>query len=143
VMLTAHQLGGYVTLALLIPTIIQGQKALQNWNDVTTGSRSFNRKLSSSHRSLAEWKFISYMTTASFALFAPPPLIRRDDWDTIKWHKTLAWIHFTGMLALPFLGSAAFHASTTKSAKTLRTIHAITGYTTALAFSMSMIILTF
>ena len=142
-MLTAHQIGGYVTLGLLIPTIIQGQKTLQNWNDVTAGRRPYSRSINRTHKSLAQWTFISYMTTASFALFSPPPLIRRGDWDTIKWHKTLAWVHFTGMLALPILGYLAFHAKTAREAKTLRVVHAVTGYTTAAAFSLSMIILTF
>ena len=142
-MLTAHQIGGYVTLGLLIPTIIQGQRDLQNWNDATSGLRPFDRTINRSHKSLGEWTFISYMTTASLALFSPPPLIRRDDWDTVKWHKTLAWIHFTGMIALPILGSMAFHAKSVQEAKTLRTIHQVTGYTTAAAFSLSMIVLTF
>lgn len=142
-MLTVHQLGGYVTLGLLIPTIIQGQRDLQNWNDATNGVRPFSRGLNRTHKLLGELTFASYMTTASFALFSPPPLIRRDDWDTVKLHKTLAWIHFTGMIALPILGSMAYHASSVKEAKTLRTIHQITGYTTAAAFSISMIVLTF
>lgn len=142
-MLTAHQLAGYVTLGLLIPTIIQGQKDLKNWSDASSGLAPFSRSINRSHKSLGEWTFISYMTTASFAILAPPPLIRRDDWDTIKWHKTLAWIHFTGMIALPILGSLAYHAQTAEQAKTLRTIHQITGYTTAAAFSFSMLILTF
>lgn len=142
-MLTAHQIGGFLTFGLFIPTLIIGQRNLTNWNNASNGGR-LDRKLNNLHQMMGMLTFSSYMATASLAIFAPPPLIRRGDWSTTTLHKTLAWVHFVGMIATPILGSLSGSKSLSLSAaQNLRTIHQITAYTTFAAFSASMIILTF
>lgn len=149
-MLTAHQIGGFVTMGLFIPTLIYGQKNIDQWNASESGHPPYtpiNRSIDRTHRNLATILFASYMATASLSIFSPPPLIRRDDWGgTTSIHKSLAWVHFAGMLALPFLGSAASsadHHGNISQAKNLRTIHQVVAYTTAAAFTASLIIMTF
>jgi len=142
-MLTAHQIGGFLTFGLFIPTLIIGQRNLANWNNASNG-HLLDRKLNSLHQMMGMLTFSSYMATASLAIFAPPPLIRRGDWSTTTLHKTLAWIHFAGMIATPILGSLSGSKSLSPSAaQNLRTIHQVTAYATFAAFSASMIILTF
>ncbi len=48
-----------------------------------------------------EWVTISYFTGAGLSLFAPPPLVRKKvkGFNSIKVHKWLAYIHFSGMIA--------------------------------------------
>ena len=85
------------------------------------------------------------MATASLALFSPPPLIRRDEWSTVSLHKTLAIIHFTGMLALPILGylAAQEERKDFSKAQSLQRTHQIVAYTTFVTFTASMIVITF
>jgi hypothetical protein len=142
-MLTAHQIGGFVTLGLLVPTLILGQRNIQNWNDAMMGVKPLDRQLNRTHRTLAEITFGTYLATAAMAIFSPPPIIRRNEASTITTHKILAWIHFTGMIATPILAVLAAHAKTADQAKTLRTAHEITAYTTAAALATAMIVITF
>jgi len=143
-MLTIHQIGGFVTMGLFIPTLILGQRNLHNWNGSENGEFPFDPKLNDLHHTMGVITFISYMTTASFAIFSPPPLIRRDEWSSTSLHKTLAWFHFAGMVATPILGILSARKSNTLSeAQSLRTAHQITAYTTAAIFSVAMITMTF
>jgi hypothetical protein len=143
-LLTLHQIGGFITVGLMIPTLILGQRNINNWNAATEGSAPFDRQLDRTHKQWAGITFAAYMTTASFSVFSPPPLIRRDEGtNTITIHKTLAWIHFTGMIATPILGMLASRAHTVSQAKDYRTAHQITAYVTAAALTASMIVVTF
>ncbi len=142
-MLTIHQIGGFVTLGLLVPTMIYGQRNLQNWNDAVLANKPFDRQLNRTHVMWANFAFISYVATAALAVLSPPPLIRRNEGSTITTHKLLAWIHFVGMMAMPILGSLAAHAKTVDQANTLRTVHEIVGYSTVAALATAMIVITF
>ena len=142
-MLTVHQIGGFVTLGLLVPTLVYGQRNLQNWNDAVLANKPFNRELNRTHIMWANLTFISYIVTAALAILSPPPLIRRNEGSTITTHKLLAWIHFVGMMAMPILGSLAAHAKTLDQANAMRTVHEIVGYSTAAALATAMIVITF
>ncbi len=142
-MLTAHQIGGFATLALMVPTLILGQRNIQNWNDANAGIRPLDRQLNRTHHEIAMITFGTYMATGALAILAPPPLVRRDDWSTVTIHKTLAWVHFTGMVATPILAALAAHAPTLSEARNLRTAHEIAAYTTAAALAASFLVITF
>jgi hypothetical protein len=151
-MLTAHQIGGFVTMGLFIPTLIYGQRNINQWNASESGQGALDKQLDRTHKNWAGALFASYMVTGGLSILSPPPFIRRDDWGTTSLHKTLAWVHFAGMVAIPFLGSAAASADREASrqvhpdyshAKSLRTIHQIVAYTTAAAFTASLVIMTF
>lgn len=143
-LLTLHQIGGFATLGLMIPTLVLGQRNIANWNNASDGTAPFDRQLDRNHKSWAGITFAAYMATASFSILSPPPLIRRDEGtNTITIHKTLAWVHFTCMIATPILGMLASHARTTAAARDYRTAHQVTAYVTAAALTASMIVITF
>jgi len=96
------------------------------------------RDLSQIHKALAYTTVTTYFTTASLALFTPPPLIRRKEWSTVSTHKALATIHLTGMLTMPVLGTLIRdgHAE-------LRPVHLGVGYVTLAALGTAMLVVTF
>jgi hypothetical protein len=58
------------------------------------------------HDALAVGVNITYFSTAAMTLFAPPKmLVERKGYSSIKVHKWLAAIHFSGMLATDILAS--------------------------------------
>jgi hypothetical protein len=129
-MLTVHQIGGFVTLGLMISAAYVGQKVIDG-----------RRDLGDTHQAIVAATILSYSLTGALALLSPPPSIRRDDFSTITLHKTLAWAHVAGMIITPILGSyiddhKSFHMDKAH-------VHQISGYITTAIFATSMIIITF
>ena len=91
IMLKSHQIIGYLTLAGMITQGILGGKLYNNWE----------RDLYNTHKTVGSIVTASYFTGAGLSLFAPPPLINRkvEGFNSIKAHKILATIHFSGMMA--------------------------------------------
>ena len=89
-MLKSHQILGYLTLAGMVVQGIMGGKLYNGDYD-----------LYDAHKTLGKWVTISYFTGAGLSLFAPPPLVRKKvkGFNSIKVHKWLAYIHFSGMIA--------------------------------------------
>lgn len=129
-MLTAHQIGGFVTLGLMGSAVYFGQKII----DGETGYRR-------NHQIFVTATIISYSATGMLAILAPPPLIRRDEVSTTTIHKTLAWIHVAGMIATPILGGMIRHR--TGSSVQAERVHQVAAYITTATFAASMIIVTF
>ena len=90
VMLTTHQVLGYLTLAAMVAQGIIGGKLYNG-----------DSSLYNTHKTMAEVVNIGYFTTAGMSLFAPPPLINKKvrGFSSIKAHKILATVHFSAMLA--------------------------------------------
>jgi len=137
-MLTAHQIGGFTTLALMIATVTLGQMTLDG-----------HPRLGDYHGTLANVTIFSYAVTGSLALLTPPPLVRRNEWSTVSIHKGLAWIHVTGMILTPLLadGVAEHEHGDRTSPKVINRdkarIHQISGYITTAAFGAAMLVVTF
>jgi hypothetical protein len=77
---------------------------------------------------------------------SPPPLIRRDnETSTTTIHKTLAWVHFVGMVVTPILGSTVLKRGPIGRYVDLNQarFHQISGYVTATALTAAMISVTF
>ena len=140
-MLQIHQKLGLLTLAML---------ANQSWmgwelNDgIEVGNRDLN--LQKRHRILGMSTFSVYMTAAGFSLFAPPAQKSRKGLYSIKLHKTLAWIHFAGMIAQPFLGIYASDANkyaifrdNNITGDDLRNMHNTIGMITTVSFSLAFL----
>jgi hypothetical protein len=83
------------------------------------------------------------MSTAAMSTFAPPPLIRRDEWNTVSTHKLFAIFHFSGMVAQPILAIMASNSRDLEQIRTLRRAHQIVGYFTLAALAAAMLTLTF
>ncbi len=89
-MLKSHQIIGYLTLAGMVAQGIMGGKLYNGDYD-----------LYDAHKTMGKLVTASYFTGAGLSLFAPPPLVRKKEkgFNSIKAHKWLAYIHFSGMIA--------------------------------------------
>jgi hypothetical protein len=130
-MLVAHQIMGFATLGGMVAQGIVGAK-LYN----ATGSDY--QSLKDTHEALATAVEIGYFTTASLSLFAPPKMLNeRKGYSSIKLHKGLAIVHFTGMLTTMIL------AGQLESNPSLKPYHRAAAFTTFGAFAASMIVIKF
>lgn len=134
-MLTMHQIGGFVTLGLMGVTLYYGQQALDNYYQYSN-FENFRR----THRAFVTASIISYSATGLLAILSPPPFIRRDEMSTTTIHKTLAWVHFAGMIITPIIGLSLRHSSNELQ---LARYHQIAGYATTAALAASLIVITF
>jgi carboxypeptidase family protein len=98
-MLKTHQRLGLITTAPLIATLITSSSA--GGRHGTASGRELHAALGSVTAGL-------YLTTASFAIFAPkvPGTTVR---GPIRLHRALAWIHGPGMILTPVLGAMAYN----------------------------------
>jgi hypothetical protein len=125
-MLTAHQVGGFITLISMLATVYYGQMILNGEDGYEEGKTTL------------AWTTVSlYSVTAALSLLSPPPLIRRKGWSSVSTHKALAWAHVTGMILTPVLGTML------DDRDDLRAFHQISGYATTAAFAAAMLVVTF
>ena len=139
-LLTMHQIGGFVTLGLLVTTLYYGQKTLNDANNLAQDCIDQNK-----HNQFVTYSIISYGLTGLLAVISPPPLIRRNETSTTTIHKTLAWVHFAGMVLTPIVGNLIKKRSGRSSYFDLPTahFHQVSAYVTTGVFAASMIIITF
>jgi len=125
-MLVAHQIMGFATLGGMVAQGIVGAQ-LYNGKDVKD-----------LHEGLATAVEIGYFSTAALSLFAPPKMLNeRKGYSSIKLHKILAMVHFTGMITTMVL------AGQLESNPELKSWHRAAAYTTFGAFAASMIVIKF
>jgi|GEM_PF-1346531 len=139
-MLSTHQVLGFATLALMTASVVFGQILLNDYEALRFEEALRNRQ---THRTLSIITFGTYMSTAAMSTFAPPPLIRRDEWNTVSTHKLFAIFHFSGMVAQPILAIMASNSRDLEQIRTLRRAHQIVGYFTLAALAAAMLTLTF
>lgn len=136
-MLTVHEIGGFITLASMLTTVVYGQLTLNG-----------HLSLGETHQAWATATIISYFTTASLSLLSPPPMVRRNEWNTVSIHKGLAFVHFTGMILTPLLADGIEmeergSASQEKINRDKAHIHQVSGYITTATFAAAMMVITF
>jgi hypothetical protein len=100
-MLKTHQILGLATAVPLIATVMTAPE----YESATTGGVNSETK---THRALGVTAGAMYLTTASFAFFAPEGEGVKRNKGLTKVHKALAWIHFPAMIAAPILGYQAY-----------------------------------
>ncbi|MEK9609088.1 MAG: hypothetical protein VW058_05395 [Flavobacteriaceae bacterium] len=122
VMLKTHQIIGYLTLAGMVAQGIMGGRLYNG-----------DYKLYDAHKTMGEWVTASYFTGAGLSLFAPPPLVRKKTkgFNSIKVHKWLAYIHFSGMIA------------TNAWSKDDRDWHKYAAYTTFASYATAVLVFKF
>lgn len=126
-MLVAHQAMGFLTLGAMAAQGVVGSKLYNG-----------NYNIKDTHEALAAAINVGYYTTASLSLFAPPKMLdERKGYSSIKVHKALAIVHFTGMLATNIL------AGQLESNPDLKPYHRAAAFTTFGAFAASMVIIKF
>ncbi|HWS00943.1 MAG TPA: hypothetical protein VN249_10035 [Prolixibacteraceae bacterium] len=130
-MLVSHQILGFITLGGMVAQGFVGAK-LYN----ATGSDY--ERLKETHEAIATGIEIGYFTTAGLSLFAPPKMVNeRKGYSSIKLHKGLAMIHFTGMITTMVL------AGQLEDNPDLKPWHRAAAYTTFGAYAASMIVIKF
>jgi hypothetical protein len=127
-MLQAHQKLGLLTLGMMGYQVYLGNN-MNSWNDKAL------------HRKLGYSTFGVYMTAAGFSVLSPPALKYNKGVSSIKLHRYLSYIHFAGMLCMPYLGylsagnmdtsSAEYH---TKALNAHKMVGAITFTSLSLSF---------
>jgi len=79
-----------------------------------------------------------YITTASYAIFAPKPH-GIETRGPIRVHKALAWIHGPGMILTPILGAMAFEQkSRGEKVHGIASAHGPVAYVTAAAYGAAI-----
>jgi hypothetical protein len=132
-MLVTHQIMGFLTLGGMVAQGIVGAKL---YNQEQQGI--YDHNLKDTHEALATAVEIGYFTTASLSLFAPPKMLNeRKGYSSIKLHKGLAYIHFTGMVTTMVL------AGMLEQNPSLKPWHKAAAFTTFGAFAASMIVIKF
>lgn len=138
-MLKIHQRMGLITLAPLVATVVTGSMAHEGHRVVTpTGvvTDSTNRNI---HMALGTTTTAMYFTTAYFAIRAPK-IAGTSTRGPIKLHKTLAWVHGTGMILTPILGAIAYNQlSNGQRVHGFASAHAPVAYTTAIAYGAAIL----
>jgi hypothetical protein len=134
-MLVAHETSGFLTLGLMLTTVVYGQKVINQIND-NHPSLSLRR----THIGFADATIATYSLTALLSLLSPPPVIRRDEMSSLSYHRALAWVHVTGIIITPIIAALAKRRGASYES-TLR-IHQVSGYITTTAFAASMIVIT-
>jgi hypothetical protein len=97
-MLKTHQRLGVITTIPLVATLLVASRA--SGRHGTSGGRELHAALGSVTAGM-------YLTTASFAIFAPKVAGTKTR-GPIRIHKALAWIHGPGMILTPILGAMAY-----------------------------------
>ena len=128
-MLQTHQKLGLLTLGMMGYQVYLG-------NNINGQSDKFL------HRKLGYSTFGVYMTAAGFSLLSPPALKYNKGISSIKLHRYLSYIHFAGMLCMPYLGylsagnldtdAAEYHTKALKA-------HGIVGSITFASLSLSFL----
>ena len=138
-MLTMHQIGGFLTLGSMIATVYFGQKSL---NSPYTGQPKDPYR--GTHQAFVTSTLILYGATGLMSILSPPPVIRRDEISTTTIHKTLAWVHFAGMILTPIIGKTILKRGPVGRYADLNQarFHQISGYITTAVFATSMIVIT-
>jgi len=100
-MLQAHQWLGVITLTGLAYQYSVGKKLYDD-----SGSTYWDKHYDN-HKAMGYFTYTTYMTGASLAIFAPPARKYDSEFSSIKLHRTLAILHFSAMVAQPFLAKNA------------------------------------
>jgi hypothetical protein len=100
-MLQAHQWLGIITLAGLAYQYDVGKK-LYDGNDADYWDAHYDK-----HKAMGYFTYMTYMSTASLSIFSPPARKYDNNMNSIKFHRRMAALHFTAMMAQPFLAKKA------------------------------------
>ena len=140
-MLQTHQALGFVALGGMIGSCITGQIM------INTNSGATQEKVKPLHDLAVTTTMIAYGATALLQLLAPPPIIIRKNkgWSNMKAHRTLAYLHFSGMLLTPIAGQLMYGTVSLKNdaSDKLRNFHQVSGYITTALFAGAVIVMKF
>jgi hypothetical protein len=129
-MLKIHQRLGLITLAPLVATLITSNQAAGR------KSTASGREL---HAALGGVTTGLYLTTASFAVFAPK-ISGTPTRGPIRVHKALAWVHGAGMILTPILGTLAYNQRNRgEKVHGIASAHGAVAATTGIAYGLAVL----
>jgi hypothetical protein len=129
-MLKIHQRLGLLTIVPLAATLIASGSA---------GGHSASSTGRTVHGILGGVTAGMYLTTASFAIFAPK-IKGTPTRGPIKLHKALAIVHGVGMIMTPILGAMAYHQrSNGQRVSGIASAHGAVAATTGIAYAAAML----
>tara|TARA_B100000686_G_C16659507_1_gene900100 strand:+ start:221 stop:856 length:636 start_codon:yes stop_codon:yes gene_type:complete len=99
-MMQWHQKLSLINLSLMGYQYYIGKKMDDN-------PMEYKQKYESTHRDLGYTTYTIYMTSAGLSIFSPPALEYDKNLSSMKLHRYLSLIHFTGMSIQPWLGYQA------------------------------------
>ncbi len=132
-MLQWHQRLGLLTLGAITYQFLSGKKQYNN------NFENFNTTRQKRHKILGYTTYGLYLSTASLSLLAPPSRKQSKGLSSTKIHKYLAIVHFTAMIAQPWLGYKAARAANTDDYNKYIDLHNIAGTVTMISFSLSFL----
>jgi hypothetical protein len=133
-MLKIHQRLGLITAGALVATLVLSNGAAGR-NSTASG-----REL---HAAVGGVTAGLYITTASFAIFAPK-IAGTKTRGPIRVHKALAFIHGPGMILTPILGALAYEQrSSGEKVHGIASAHGAVGTVTAIAYGAAMLSVVF
>jgi hypothetical protein len=133
-MLKIHQRLGLITAGALVATLVLSNGAAGR-NSTASG-----REL---HAAVGGVTAGLYMTTASFAIFAPK-IAGTKTRGSIRLHKALAFIHGPGMILTPILGAMAYEQrSNGQKVHGIASAHGAVGTVTGIAYGAAMLSVVF
>ena len=100
-MLQAHQWLGIITLAGLAYQYDVGKK-LYDGDDSDYWDSHYDK-----HKAMGYFTYMTYMSTSSLSIFSPPARKYDNNINSIRFHRRMAALHFTAMMAQPFLAKKA------------------------------------
>jgi hypothetical protein len=130
-MLQWHQRMGLATLGALTAQVVLGE--------LIAADRAGNTDLVPVHRTLGYVTFGMYLGTASLSLGAPPARRYGGGFSNIQLHRYLALVHFTGMMAQPWLGAHLANADSPESYDARLKTHQWVGRITSAAFGAAVL----
>ena len=129
-MLKIHQRLGLITLAPLVATLITSSQAAGRQS--TASGRELHAALGGVTTGL-------YLTTASFAVFAPK-ISGTPTRGPIRVHKALAWVHGAGMILTPILGTLAYNQRNRgEKVHGIASAHGAVAATTGIAYGLAVL----
>lgn len=135
-MLRTHQTMGYITSALMVATMITGDRT----HEAKLANGSIGRRddpAKKLHSVTVGVMGASYVATGVLSILSPPPLIIRKDkgFSNIKVHRALAVVHLSGMFINGVFAEAL--------AEDHNAFHRAVGYVTAGSLLGAMIVMKF
>ena len=124
-MLQLHQKIALGTLGLFYYQTYLGTKLLDNY------------QYRESHARMSKLVWSSYMLSAFLSYLAPPAMVYSKNINSMKIHRYLSWVHFSGMAMLPFLGKNISESSDYDGA---RALHQNVAFATLFSMSLSALL---
>jgi len=132
-MLQWHQRLGLITLGAIAYQFISGKKQYNN------NFENFTTERQKRHKILGYTTYGLYLSTASLSFLAPPARKTTKGLSSTKIHKYLAIIHFSAMIAQPWLGYKAAKSTNADDYDRYINLHNIAGSVTMVSFSLAFL----